>query len=238
VMSYIANPIKGEDELSFNLRKDLEESHDFSSALKLYPNTLNFEKSMLNKLVLDSNDFAGALKELPKNLQIMFIYAYQSYLFNKIVSRRISEDIPINRAIVGDIVYPINDNEIELREIPVSSFNIDKVNREIIKGKACVTGILFGSHTVFSNGTMGEIEQKIIDEEKIDYRDFIIPEIPYLSSKGSRRAILASFKNLNYCLKKDDLDNIFVNIKFELSKGCYATSLLREIMKAEDIKNY
>ena len=27
-------------------------------------------------------------------------------------------------------------------------------------------------------------------------------------------------------------------LKFELQKGCYATSLLREFMKSEDIKNY
>jgi tRNA pseudouridine13 synthase len=85
---------------------------------------------------------------------------------------------------------------------------------------------------------MGEIEREIIDEEKIDYRDLIIPDIPYISSKGSRRAILAQFRNLNYYFKKDDLGNDFVNIKFELTKGCYATSLLREFMKAENIRDY
>ncbi len=239
VMTYIANPMVGEDQLSYDLRDELEKSHDFSSALKSYPNHLGFEKSMLNKLVVDSNDFISALKELPRNLQTMFIYAYQSYLFNKIISKRISKNIPINRAIIGDIIYPLKKNEIDVREIPVTEINIEKVNNEISKGNAFVTGVLFGSHSNFSKGEMGEIENKVIDEEKIDHRDFIIPEIPYISSNGSRRAILASVKNLNYSLKEGSIsDDNYVNIKFELNKGCYATSLLREFMKSDDIRNY
>lgn len=239
VMSYIANPVKGEDELSYKLREELEKTHDYSSSLKSYPNHLSLEKSMLNKLVVDTNDFISPLIELPKNLQTMFIYAYQSYLFNKIISNRIFNKIPLNEAIIGDIIYPIKNNEIELREIHVSKTNIDKVNKEIIKGKACVTAVLFGSHSNFSNGEMGEIEHKIIDEEKIDHRDFIIPEIPYLSSKGSRRAILSDIKDFSYEIINDNNDkNDFVKLKFELKKGCYATSLLREFMKSEDIRNY
>ncbi len=236
VMTYIANPIEGEDELSYNLRNDLEKSLDYAEALKSYPIHLNFEKSILNKLVVDSEDFIGALNELPKNLLTMFIYAYQSYLFNKIISRRISKGFPLNQAIIGDIIYPIKGNQIESREIPVSKINLDKVNIEISKGKAFVTGLLFGSHSNYSNGEMGEMEHKIIDEEKIDHRDFIIPEIPFLSSKGSRRSIFATVNNLSY--KIINGENFYLNIKFNLDKGCYATSLLREIMKADNIRNY
>jgi len=239
IMSYIANPVEGEDKLSYNLRKELEKTNDYSSALKNYPNHLSLEKCMLNKLITDSNDFISPLMELPNNLQTMFIYAYQSYLFNKIISKRISNNIPLNKAIIGDIIFPIKNNEIDVREIPVNQMNIDKVNKEISKGKACVTAVLFGSHSNFSNDEMGEIEHNIIDEEKIDYRDFIIPEIPYLSSKGSRRAILSNVKNFSYKIINDSIDkNKYVNIRFELKKGCYATSLLREFMKADDIKNY
>ena len=75
IMSYIGNPIKGEDEETYKLRKKLEITHDYSTALKLYPNNLNFEKAILNKLVNDPNNFIDALKELPKNLLTMFVYA-------------------------------------------------------------------------------------------------------------------------------------------------------------------
>ena len=87
---------------------------------------------------------------------------------------------------------------------------------------------------------MGEIERKVIENENIDRRDFIIPEIPFVSSSGSRRSLLAFVKNLKYDLVKDSLNDekLALILKFELSKGCYATCLLREFMKSEDIRNY
>ena len=113
VMTYIANPIEGEDEESFGLRKSLENNLDFATALKLYPDKLDFEKAILNKLVQNPNDFVSALKELPKNLLTMFIYAYQSYLFNRILSERIKKKIPLNKAVLGDIILPIRNRIID-----------------------------------------------------------------------------------------------------------------------------
>ncbi|MDH7506481.1 MAG: tRNA pseudouridine(13) synthase TruD [Candidatus Thermoplasmatota archaeon] len=240
VMSYIANPMETEDEETYNLRKNLQETHDFAYALKSYPNKLIFEKAVLNKLVINPDDFVAALKELPKNLLTMFVYAYQSYLFNRILSQRIKKKIPLNEAVVGDIVLPIRKGVVDETGIKVTKDNIKKVNLQISKGKAVVSGILIGSDSIFSEGVMGEIEHKIIESEKLDPRDFIIPDIPFISSAGSRRALLASVKNLESNLIDDDLNKNkkALNMKFDLSKGCYATSLIREFMKAEDIRNY
>jgi len=240
VMTYIANPIKGEDEEIYQLRKDLQETYDFAKALSNYPSQLNFEKAILNKLVVNEKDYVGALKELPKNLLTMFVYAYQSYLFNKILSTRIKDKIPLNEATVGDLILPIRKGIIDQSEIIVKKNNIEKVNKQISKGKAAVSGVLFGSDSVFSEGQMGEIEHKIIEQEKIDKRDFIIPDIPFISSSGSRRSLLGFVKNLSYELIDDDLskEKKALKLNFELQKGCYATSLLREFMKAKDIKNY
>jgi tRNA pseudouridine13 synthase len=240
VMTYIANPIKGEDEESYELRKNLQETYDFSEALKKYPNNLNFEKAILNKLVQNPKDFIGALKELPKNLLSMFVYAYQSYLFNKILSERIRQKIPINQAIIGDLILPIRKGIFNETPIPVSEKNIKKVNYQISKGNAVVSGVLFGSDSVFCDGEIGEIEHKIIKKENFDPRDFIICDIPFISSSGSRRPIFAKIKDLNFELIEDELDTNkkAVNIKFELKKGSYATSLLREFMKTDNIRNY
>jgi len=245
VTSYVANPIAGEDEEHYLLRKQLEKTRDFSGALKAYPNQLNFEKAILNKLVVNPKDFIGALKELPKNLLMMFVYAYQSYLFNRVLSERIRRKLPLNNAIIGDIILPIRQGVIDKNGIIVKENNIEKVNKQITKGKAAVSGVLFGSDSVFSEGEMGEIEHRIIDSEKIDPRDFIIPDIPYISSSGSRHPILGFVKDLDLKLINDDLNKGNLNkgknalvLKFELQKGCYATSLLREFMKTDDIRNY
>jgi len=240
VMTYIANPMKDEDVETYNLRKNLEKTKDYANALKSYPNKLNFEKAILNKLVVNPIDFIGALQELPKNLLTMFVYAYQSYLFNRILSERIKKKIPLNKAVVGDIILPIRKGIVDETAIKVTKSNIEKVNLQVSKGKAFVSGVLFGCDSIFSEGAMGEIEHKIIDSEKLDPRDFIIPDIPFISSTGSRRALLANVKDLEFNLVDDDLNENkkTLNMKFELSKGTYATSLLREFLKADDIRNY
>ena len=240
VMSYVANPIKGEDEKAYKLREELDSSRDFSEALQSYPDTLNFEKIMLNKLVVAPDDFVVALKELPKNLLLMFVNAYQSFIFNKMLSERIRKKIPLNKAVVGDIVFPVRKNTIDVQYIRVTELNMEKVNKQIMKNKAVITGLLVGYDSVFSKGEMGEVEQKIIEQEKIDYRDFVIPKIPFLSSKGSRRPILGMLNKIDWELYNDTLqDNKkALTLKFELQKGCYATSLLREFMKSENAKDY
>jgi tRNA pseudouridine13 synthase len=240
VMTYIGNPIKGEDEITYELRKELQETRDFKKALHSYPETLSFEKAILNRLVIDSNDFIGAIQELPKNLLLMFVNAYQSFLFNKIISERLRRNIALNQAITGDIIIPIRKNIFSNEYIFVTKNNIDKVNKQISKNKAVISGLLIGYESVFSQGEMNDIETQIIEQEKIDYRDFIIPEIPYLSSSGSRRPVLAMVDNIEWDFHYDKIknQNKSMLLRFDLHKGCYATSLLRELMKSDNPRDY
>jgi tRNA pseudouridine13 synthase len=239
-MTYIAHPMKGEHEMTYRLREELEKTRDYTKAFHSYPDALNFEKAMINKLIQSPQDFIGAFKELPKNLLLLFVNAYESFLFNKILSERIKRNIPIHQAIVGDIISPVRKNGITAGLIPVKASNIDKVNIQISKRKAVVTGLLVGYDTVFAQGEMGEIEHEVIESQKIDPRDFIIPEIPFLSSQGSRRALLAFLPWLEWKIQQDELskDHQALTLCFDLQKGCYATVLLREIMKSNDPRNY
>ncbi len=239
-MTYIGNPLPGENEATYALRAELEKTRDYSKAFHTYPDALNFEKAMLNKLIQDPKDFVGAFKELPKNLLMMFINAYESLLFNKILSERIKRDLPLHQAIIGDIIYPMRKNVITNEAIPVSASNIEKVNAQIEKKKAVITGLLVGYDSVYADGEMGSIEHAVVDAQEIDPGDFIIPEIPFLSSGGSRRPLLALLPSLEWTLHADEYtaDNQALTLRFELQKGCYATSLLREIMKSPDPRNY
>lgn len=240
VMTYLTFLDDHEDLESYQARKQLLETNDFKKAFHDFPNHLIYEKSMLNILQVDPNDFIGAIKELPKNLITMFVYAYQSYLFNRILCERIRRNLPIDAAILGDVILPMkNGNPID-EPIAVSSINVDKVNRQIKREKAVVSSILLGRDSVLSKGEMGEIERKIIADENVDKRDFIIPDIPLASSFGTRRGLFAPLQNLSYQIIDDTLyaDKKAVQIQFDLKKGCYATSFLREIMKTDDIRNY
>jgi len=229
-----------EEESAIIARKALLETNDYKEALKLYPVSLHFERAMLNHLSTHPEDYIGALQTLPRNLLTMFISAYQSYLFNKILSRRILKGLPIDQAVIGDIVLPMRYGRITNEEIPVTERNIEKVNKQLYRGKGFVSSILVGSESKFAKGEMGEIEYKVVEEEKIDIRDFVIPEIPFISSYGTRRIIFAPIKNLSYTIREDDFNpgKKTLILSFSLLKGCYATSFLREVMKAEEIYSY
>jgi tRNA pseudouridine13 synthase len=233
VMHYIANPLGDGSDVDV-ARKNLQETRDFERAFREYPMKLTFERMMIDQLRGHPEDFIGALRRLPSNLLMMFVHAYQSYLFNQTLSERMRRGLPIGVPQVGDLVLPLDklglpdhDNPIEVTED-----NVDKAKRNAKEGKAFVSGLIFGSQSQFAGGQMGEIERAIVEREGIAGPDFEIVGLREASSKGTRRELLAPFKGL--LVTVDGTDVMF---RFSLNKGCYATSMLREYMKA-DIGQY
>ncbi len=228
VETYVANPIEGEEAESFEVREALAASGDVKEALRTYPRTYTFEKAILSHLAVHPEDFVGALRVLPLNLLIMFVHAYQSYLYNRILSERMRRGLPIHEPIPGDRVLPASRSGLPDRErtIEVTQDNLDRVAARCREGKAWVSAILFGSDAPFADGEMGEIERSVIDTEGLEPRDFIIPDIPRISSKGTRREILAPFRSLDARVEGGCL-----HVTVELTRGAYATCLMREYMK-------
>jgi len=82
-------------------------------------------------------------------------------------------------------------------------------------------------------GTTGKYD--ILYEEGITARDFIIKEIPDLSSEGSEREIYAGAEELEIGRLQDDELNDGkkkVLLKFKLGKGSYATEFIRQCFEA------
>ncbi|MFO7990958.1 MAG: tRNA pseudouridine(13) synthase TruD [Thermoplasmata archaeon] len=235
VKMYIANPMESESGGCREARERLEETWDYKEALSNYPKILTFERSMIHYLAKKTEDYIGALQELPDNLLKMFVHAYQSYLFNKMLSRRLQKGLPLKDALAGDILLPADRNGAPNVDTPVhiTDRNLEKASNMVRGGKAYVSAPLFGFSSKFSEGEQGEIEKEIIEKENIDKRDFVIPEISNLSSKGTRRSIFAPVHDLNWSVEPDCF-----NIKFTLLKGTYATTLLREFMKLPDDKSH
>ncbi len=225
--------------MKFDFDKDTEarsyffDTLDAKGTLKMISETLDYEKVMLYHLIEKPGDYRGAIAALPRTLKMMFIHGYQSYLFNKIVSRRIKE-YSILEPMTGDIIIPVKDGHPDLdREIPVTLDNIDTIKKRIEEKKAWISAILYGYNSEFSGGEQGRIEREVIEAENISKDMFKIKELPELSSKGFRRAMSENFKDLSYVTSEDSA--VF---KFYLNKGTYATSLLREFMKRDGIYFY
>jgi tRNA pseudouridine13 synthase len=230
VMRYVANPMDEEDSDANDARRALQESRDFERALKEFPQKLTFERTMITRLKDRPDDYVGALRTLPKNLLMMFVHAYQSYLFNKILSERIRAGMSIREPEVGDLILPLGKTNVPDQDnpIPVTETNLQKVVRSATEGKAFISGLIFGTESQFAGGRMGEIEMRVIEAEGVEKMDFQIVGLREASSKGIRRELLAQAKDLRI-----DFDGEVATFGFALNKGCYATSLMREFMKAE-----
>ncbi len=235
VHAYAGNPSDREDKEVREARVFVDETEDYTGALKIYPHHLTFEREMLEHLATMPGDYSGALKRLPKNLLMMFVHAYQAYMFNLAVSERIERGISLTEPNVGEIVIPIDRNGLPYHERPmrVTEGNRELMSRRIKEGRAFISSVLFGCESEFSGGVMGEIEREIVEREGLKREDFIIPQIREISSKGHRREILAPVKGLKWSVEGGG-----VWFEFELTKGNYATVLLREYMKSGDIMDY
>lgn len=226
---YVANPIEGEAPESFEVRTALAESGDVKEALHNYPRSYTFEKAILNHLAVHPDDYVGALRVLPQNLLMMFVHAYQSYLYNRVLGERMRRGMPIHEPVAGDLVLPADKGGLPDRErtIDVTRDNLVRVAQRCREGKAWVSAILFGSEPDFAGGEPGQIEKDIVASEGLSPKDFLIPDLPRISSKGTRREILAPVRDLQAKVEGSGL-----HLSVELTRGAYATCLLREFMKA------
>jgi tRNA pseudouridine13 synthase len=234
VRKYLSEPSEYEEEDVRMARKELVTRDDWKALYPTIPDQMSFEKTMVGHLAENPGDWAGAIDSLPKNLQMMFVHAYQSILFNKMLSRRMEHGLPLNLPTVGDIIVPLDANRNPLHEDPIltTAKNIDLVTRQVRAGRAYVTIALFGSESVLAEGEMGEIERSVIEEEGIKAEDFIVPGLNHCSSKGSRREVICPVRDLEFRPEEDGY-----TVSFSLPKGNYATCLMREFMKS-DMENY
>jgi tRNA pseudouridine13 synthase len=232
VMAYLGGPMEAESEPTRAARSRLEMEMDFAAAAEYFPRQLGFERSMIHHLQAHPGDWAGALRQLPPNLLMMFVHAYQSALFNRILSRRIRAGIPLSEPVEGDVVLPADglgrpDHD---HHILVEAHNLERVRQKVRSGKAHVSGVLFGSESAFASGPMGDIEREIIGREGLGPQDFLVPSLREASSKGTRRELLVRFPPGEPQITQEE---DAIRFRFSLPRGCYATALLREYMKGE-----
>ncbi len=194
VWTYIAKPYDSEYKSIRKTRQKLWESRDPEDAAEKFPESYRYEKTLLYHLTKNEGDYKGAIKRLPEGLQQLFIHAYQSWIFNRVLSNLLEDGW-------FDPEY----------EIPLVGFKTD----------------------LKDNNPENMIEE-ILEEEGVSQEDFRLQDFPELRSEGSFRRAFADFRNFEILeIEEDDL-NMTQNkmrVKFDLPKGCYATVLLREVMK-------
>ena len=227
----ISHKYSHEDDRVLKAREHAEKGN-YLKALEYFPKSIKYlpERLVLKHLCTNPKDYVGALRRMPKDLLKLYIESYQSYLFNKFLSERLRRNLPINRAVPGDLVVLLDEYGLPTRHVvKVSESMVDKVNELILKGRYALALTLPGYNSKIQDTTQGDVELKVLKEERIDLSMFKVKAIPEISLKGGYR--LASIKPLSISWKIEHHDLI---ISFKLVRGSYATILIRELMKPED----
>jgi len=210
IILYLTETNEFETEEIKQARLALKEDLDFGHHASSFPASFGYESAMLNHLAKNPEDYLGAIQVLPKAVQYLFIHAYQSYLFNELINKRLEKGYNLNR-IDGD---------------------------RVVNGSVQLP--LFGFQSTFSDGLAGELEKELLEKEGITFNDFYNRDYSVLSSKGDYRYIKTEAHDLKLIEISDDERHKEEGYKklilsFTLSKGNYATVLLRELIKQENI---
>ena len=201
VLLYIGNPSEEEDEQSRAAREALQRDRDYAAALRDFPWKLTFERMVIGFLDRNPDDFAGAISVLPTNLQMMFVHAYQSYIFNLILSERMRRGIPLNAPIVGDVVLPADKdgNPDHDKQVPVTNVNLDLVERQVRDRRAFVSGTALRLRVgAGRRGDGRDRTRRPSTRKACRPRDFLVPAIPHCSSKGSRRELVCEYRTSSW----------------------------------------
>jgi tRNA pseudouridine13 synthase len=239
VFVFLARSSRHEHPAAKEARELLIETKDFHEALHGFPAHLKYERLMLKHLVSYEKDFLGALRKLPLRLRKLFVQAFQSYLFNKFLSERISQGIKLNEASAGDFVVSLDEHNLPQVNGQTATVNsLSRVNKAIEQRKACVAIPLVGFKQALSKGTQGEIEQKILGEENVKPEDFQVSTMREVGATGGLRAVLTPIIDFVADMPANDSENPLrneVRLRFALCKGSYATVPLREFMKPQNV---
>lgn len=194
---------------SMEARKELASTNDYARALKYFPKHLRLERTMLAYLEKKPDDAVGALKKLPRNILLLFIHAFQSHIFNELLSERIRE---------SENGYAL---ELERGEYFCGE-SLGFPDIEKMEAEGWITGKLIGYGT-----PLNEREKVFLEKIKIDKDAFRMKSIPEIASKGTHRTLLAPLKDFDF----NAGESVF---RFSLASGCYATVAMREFLNKKD----
>ncbi|SFM15911.1 tRNA pseudouridine(13) synthase TruD [Methanolobus profundi] len=238
-LTYIAQSFPDETDDVKEVRDYVMETRDFVEGLKRYPLRLRYERAMMHYLVENPGDFVGSFTVLSENISRMFIHAYQSYIFNRIICKRIEKGLALDKAYPGDILCFKNKEGLpDVKKVQeANEDNVSGMNNLLKRRRAFVTAPLAGYETEFASEIPGDIEKEIFNETGMKQEQFKIAKLSALSSRGLRREILLHCEPV-FKTGEDELNpgKSKATLTFSLPKGSYATTVLREYMKTEPLK--
>ena len=208
---------------SEDYRKAFFDTRDVKVALRDFPNSLRFERSILGRIE-ETGKLSEGLSRVPIELGKMFVHAYQSRVFNILLSNRIGNSTRMDDVFPGDVCYSVDEFFNPEREpVKAELFNMDKIKALSVGSRLRPTLPVPGYDTVFATPEEEAEVMEIISADDLTLRSFRVPHHPELSSRGERRIV--SSIPVGFSLPEKNV------MEFALGRGTYATSFIREMIR-------
>ncbi|KAI8366468.1 pseudouridine synthase [Choanephora cucurbitarum] len=207
----ILNPREGERPEYHNARKLWQDTHDAESVLAIFPKRAFSERKLLTFYARHPGNHSKAIKSLPKNMLSLYSHAYQSYIWNRVVSER-ARLFGTDKPMVGDLV--LVDNTSQAAKSKLVNNNVgrrDPNNRKVPKILTAedlddysifdVVYPLPGRRTVYPENEIKEIYRKFLAEDDISIEK---KDNHFDSLTGDYRAMLSKPEQMSWSFIRYD----------------------------------
>jgi len=189
------------------IREKLADPSNYKKCLDQVPPQMDVERIVLQEMI-EHGDPQKAIHTVPLPLRRFYVQAYQSFLFNHALSAAFSDGEDLFAAQEGDVCYDSHG-----------------IIGKYVKGLDQFLALPFVGYSYYKKTRFDFQISKILQSEEITPKDFFIKEMQEISSEGGFRQ--AAIQCTDYSSKD-------TTVEFTLSRGSFATIVLREIMKPED----
>ena len=189
------------------IREKLSDEENYEKYYDQVPFQMDIERMVLKEMI-EHGEPIRAIRIIPVSLRRFYIQAYQSFIFNQSLSAAFLDGENLFEAQSGDVC-----------------FDSHGIIGKYVKGLDQNLALPFVGYSYYKKTRFDFQISKILQQEEISPKDFFIKEMQEVSSEGGFRQ--AAIRCSNYSSN----ENV---VEFSLSRGSFATILLREIMKPED----
>jgi tRNA pseudouridine13 synthase len=212
----------------------LQLSEDLTPTEKMiesFPEDLGYEKVVMKELMKHPGDFERAISKVPPRVLTLQVHAFQSYIFNRLLSKRAQLGMSIDSPIVGDFLIKLDETHSGRDTwLYVTESTLEERQAQVESNDYGLALPIPGYSTRLPPAEQSDLLKQIMKDEDIRLVDFRDPKMKSLDSPGGLHLASIRLPGFHASCSESGLLT-----RFSLRKGSYATIVLREIMKNHPI---
>lgn len=234
VLDAILAPLEGEADTRDSQREGRAayRQGEFAEALEHFSRESRTERQLLGALARGATP-ARAVKMIGVEEELLYLSAFQSFLFNEVLDQRVS-DRTFDVLLAGDLaIKHVNRAVFDVAAEMLEGAAGEELRHRLSSFEISPSGPMWGARMKRASGEIGERELAALRASEIT------PEILEAYDRrrpnrvsGERRALRAQLTDPDVEGGVDEHGG-YVRVAFDLPRGAYATAVLREIMKID-----